>query len=82
MHRGPGAEAPNRSIETKAPSKPVYLCHPNEEEASTTTRRRTAGDLVGTTGFVALTGANDQQIRDGAEVGQGLNRLVSGTVFT
>ena len=39
---GPGAEAPKRSIEMQAPSKPVYLCQPKELEASTTTRLRTA----------------------------------------
>ena len=37
IHLPPGAEAPNLSIVMQIPSKPVYLCHPNECAASTTT---------------------------------------------
>ena len=37
MHSPPGADAPNLSIVIQIPSKPVYLCQPNEWAASTTT---------------------------------------------
>lgn len=40
------------------------------------------GDIVGSAGLVAISGAPDHAVGGGAEVGESLDRLVGGTVLT